>query len=98
MYLAIALIVLNLIDLLPVSSRYLNKDKYVEEEDFNAVFTPTAADTEIKTDTAYFRVFNTQEIRFNHQKLLPELPIFIIQSEAIILQSWDSITTSLISN
>ncbi len=60
LYVAIALIVLNLIDLLPVSSRYLDKDKYVEPEDFNAVFTPTAADMQIKNDKSYFRVFNTQ--------------------------------------
>ena len=60
MYIAIALSVLNLIDLLPVCSRYLNKDKYVEPDDFNAVFTPTAADVQIKQDTSYFRVFNTQ--------------------------------------
>lgn len=59
-YVGIALIALNLIDLLPVCSRYLNKDKYVEQEDFNAVFTPTAADMQIKADTSYFRVFNTQ--------------------------------------
>ena len=60
LYVAIALVILNLIDLLPVSSRYLNKEKYVESEDFNAMFTPTAADLEIKKDTGYFRVFDTQ--------------------------------------
>ncbi|HET9279023.1 MAG TPA: YfhO family protein, partial [Flavitalea sp.] len=60
LYVAIALIVLNLIDLLPVSSRYLDKNKYVDPEDFNAVFTPTAADMQIKNDKSYFRVFNTQ--------------------------------------
>ena len=59
MYVAIALVVLNLIDLLPVASRYLNKEKYVEPEDFNSVFTPSAADLEIKRDTGYYRVFNT---------------------------------------
>lgn len=60
LYICIALIALNLIDLLPISSRYLNKDKYVEQEDFNAVFTPTAADIQIKSDTGYYRVFNSQ--------------------------------------
>jgi hypothetical protein len=60
LYVTIALIVLNLIDLLPVASRYLNKDKYVEQEDFNAVFAPSAADMQIDRDTSYFRVFNTQ--------------------------------------
>lgn len=60
LYISIALIALNLIDLLPISSRYLNKDKYVASEDFDAVFAPTAADLQIKTDTSYYRVFNTQ--------------------------------------
>jgi Bacterial membrane protein YfhO len=58
-YIAIAFVALNLIDLLPVSSRYLNKDKYVEQEDFNTVFAPTNADLQIKQDTSYYRVFNT---------------------------------------
>ena len=60
MYVAIALVILNLIDLIPVSSRYLNKEKYIEKDDFNAAFTPTPADLQIKQDTSYFRVYNTQ--------------------------------------
>jgi len=67
-YISISLIILNLIDLLPVSSRYLNKDNYVELEDFNATFTATSADIEIKRDTSYYRVFNTLGDPFQSSK------------------------------
>jgi hypothetical protein len=58
LYLVIALIALNLIDLLPVDSRYLSKQNYVEQEDFSAAFIPNRADLQIKQDTGYFRVFD----------------------------------------
>ncbi len=61
-----ALIVLSLIDLLGVSSRYLNKDNYLEPEDFDGAFLPTAADIQIKKDPEQnFRVFNLTQSPFN---------------------------------
>jgi Bacterial membrane protein YfhO len=61
-----ALIVLSLIDLLGVSSRYLNKDNYLEPEDFEGSFMPTAADMQIKQDTEQnYRVFNLTQSPFN---------------------------------
>ncbi len=61
-----ALIVLSLIDLLGVSSRYLNKDNYLEPEDFEGSFLPTAADMQIKQDTEQnYRVFNLTQSPFN---------------------------------
>jgi len=54
------LIILNGYDLLGVASRYLNSDKFVEPEDFEAAFIPTQADQQILKDPdhANFRVFN----------------------------------------
>ncbi|MEO6548813.1 MAG: YfhO family protein [Ferruginibacter sp.] len=52
------LALLSFIDLITVSSRYLNKSKYATPEDYLSGFTPTAADTQIKTDTGYYRVFD----------------------------------------
>lgn len=49
---------LNLIDLLGVGSRYLTHNNYVEEDLFEQVFIPNAADLQIKQDTGYFRVFD----------------------------------------
>jgi hypothetical protein len=60
------LIVLSLIDLLGVSSRYLNKDNYLEHEDFEGSFLPTDADIQIKQDTEQnYRVFNLTQSPFN---------------------------------
>jgi len=57
--LAISLLTLiSFIDLITVSSRYLNKSKYATPEDYLSGFTPTAADNQIKMDTSYFRVFD----------------------------------------
>ncbi|MEJ7587321.1 MAG: YfhO family protein [Ferruginibacter sp.] len=53
-----AIALLSFIDLITVSSRYLNKEKYATPEDYLSGFTPTAADNEIKKDTGYFRVFD----------------------------------------
>lgn len=58
LYVTVALIVLNLIDLLPIDSRYLNKDKYMEAENIEAALAPNSADLQIKQDTSYFRVFD----------------------------------------
>ena len=52
------LVLLSFIDLITVSSRYLNKSRYATPEDYLAGFTPTAADNQIKKDTGYFRVFD----------------------------------------
>jgi hypothetical protein len=61
LYIVIALAVLNLIDLLPVDSRYLNKANYIEPEDFGSAFIPNRADQQIKQDPGYFRVFDQSE-------------------------------------
>jgi hypothetical protein len=58
LYIVIAFAVLNLIDLLPVDSRYLNKGNYIEPEDFSSAFIPNRADQQIKQDPGYFRVFD----------------------------------------
>lgn len=56
---AIGLAALVFIDLIGVDLRYLNGEKYVEREDFGAVFAPTAANQQILKDTSYYRVFNS---------------------------------------
>ncbi|MBU6157749.1 MAG: hypothetical protein KGP35_01845 [Bacteroidetes bacterium] len=61
----IALGVLCLFDLLSIDKRYLNNDKFVEQTDFQNSFAMSAADTQIKQDTGYFRVFNTATDPFN---------------------------------
>jgi hypothetical protein len=61
-----SLIILSMIDLLGVSSRYLNKDNYLEPEDFDGAFAPTAADIQIKKDTEQnYRVLNLTQSPFN---------------------------------
>ena len=52
------LALISFIDIITVSSRYLNKSKYATPEDYLSGFTPNAADTDIKKDTSYFRVFD----------------------------------------
>ncbi len=61
------LIILNGYDLLGVASRYLNSDKFVEPEDFEAAFIPTQADQQILKDPnhANFRVFNETVDSYN---------------------------------
>jgi hypothetical protein len=56
-----ALTVLSSFDLLNVGKRYLNDDNFVEDTDFEAVFLPTEADTQIASDPnhANFRVYNS---------------------------------------
>ncbi|MEI6947708.1 YfhO family protein [Paraflavisolibacter sp. H34] len=59
LHVLIGLTLLTLIDLMPVGRRYLNEDKYVEKEQFEASFTPTQADQQIMADAAKpFRVFD----------------------------------------
>ena len=62
-----SLILLTGYDLLGVAQRYLNSDKYVDESDFESVFTPTEADMQIMKDPdhANFRVFNQTVDVFN---------------------------------
>jgi len=54
----VLLTLVSFIDLIGVSSRYLNKSKFATPEDYLSGFTPNAADLEIKKDTGYFRVFD----------------------------------------
>ncbi len=56
--LAIGLTLLVFVDLIGVDLRYLSAKNYVEKEEFEDAFTPTAADLEVMKDTSYYRVFN----------------------------------------
>lgn len=68
-YAAVGLVALTLIDLLPVDQRYLSKQNYVPKEEFDNVYTPTAADLQIKQDTGYYRVFeNTGNSPFDNPR------------------------------
>ncbi len=62
-----SLIILTGYDLLGVAMRYLNSDKYVEPEDFEAAFIPTQADLQIlkDPDQGNFRVFNETVDSYN---------------------------------
>lgn len=59
------LILLNVFDLFGVGKRYLNEDNFVEPDQYDAVFTPTQADLQIKRDTGYYRVLNLTQDVFN---------------------------------
>ncbi|MEO7316113.1 MAG: hypothetical protein ABIW47_13070 [Ginsengibacter sp.] len=61
------LIILTSFDLLGVATRYLNKNNYVDESQFESVFIPTEADQQIKNDPDHgkFRVFNQTVDVFN---------------------------------
>jgi hypothetical protein len=61
------LIVLTSFDLLGVATRYLNKNNYVDESQFESVFIPTEADRQIMSDPDHrkFRVFNQTVDVFN---------------------------------
>ncbi len=61
----VALGILCLFDLLTVDKRYLNNDRFVEQSDFQNSFAMSAADTQIKQDTGYYRVFNNATDPFN---------------------------------
>lgn len=61
----LAIGVLCLFDLLSIDKRYLNNDKFVEEADLQNGFAMSAADTQIKQDTGYYRIFNSATDPFN---------------------------------
>jgi hypothetical protein len=61
-----SLLILSVIDMLGVSSRYLNRDNFMEPEDFEGAFAPTPADLEIRKDPdPYYRVYNLTQNPFN---------------------------------
>jgi len=59
--------VINTIDLLVISNRYLNADNYLDEDSYQSQsFNPTAANTQILQDKdAHYRVYNLSQDRFN---------------------------------
>ncbi len=58
----IALLILTAFDILPVGKRFLNDDNFLEPEENEATFTPTAADQQILQDKEKnFRVFNLSQ-------------------------------------
>lgn len=59
------LIILNVFDLFGVGKRYLNEDNFVEPDQYDAAFTPSRADLQIKQDTGYYRVLNLTQDVFN---------------------------------
>ncbi|HVG41585.1 MAG TPA: YfhO family protein, partial [Chitinophagaceae bacterium] len=59
------LLLLNAFDLIGVGKRYLNDDNFVDNDQYDAAFAPTAADIEIKKDTGYYRVLNLTQDVFN---------------------------------
>lgn len=61
-----ALTCLAAFDMLGISVRYLNADKFLEPEEYEGNFSPTAADLQIKQDSsAHYRVFNLTQDVFN---------------------------------
>lgn len=61
-----ALICLSAFDVLGVSARYLNAEKFLEPEEYEGNFSPTPADLQIKQDTGnHYRVFNLTQDVFN---------------------------------
>ena len=50
--------VLVIIDLFTIDVQYLSADKYVDEEEAQTPFQPTAADQQIMADKSYYRVFD----------------------------------------
>lgn len=67
---AIVLTAVSFFDLIGIDNRYLNSNNFVETEEFNNVFTPTAADQQILKDPdhANFRVFN-QSSNFTNESV-----------------------------
>jgi len=59
------LLLLNAYDLIGVGKRYLNETSFVEPDQFNAAFTPTNANLQIKQDTGQYRVLNLTADVFN---------------------------------
>jgi hypothetical protein len=61
-----AIIALTAFDMLGVSSRYLNKEKFLEQEEYENSFATTVADQQILQDKdSHFRVFNLTQDVFN---------------------------------
>lgn len=61
-----SLVALTAFDMLGVSSRYLNKDKFLEKEEYANAFATTPADQQILQDKGnHFRVFNLTQDVFN---------------------------------
>ena len=61
-----SLVALTAFDMLGVSSRYLNKDKFLEPEEYANAFATTPADQQILQDKGnHFRVFNLTQDVFN---------------------------------
>jgi hypothetical protein len=54
----ILLTALCFFDVITVCNRYLNKDNYVEQSDYEGVMDATAIDNQIKQDKSFYRVFN----------------------------------------
>lgn len=54
----IAITMLAFIDVITVDTKYLNKENYLDAEDVDAYFHPSAADNEILKDTGFYRVFD----------------------------------------
>ncbi len=52
---------LSFIDLITIDSQYLNNDKYIDADEAQTPFQPTAADQQIIADTSYYRVFDLRE-------------------------------------
>ena len=65
--------VLSLIDIMSIDTKYLSSENYLEPEESDAAFLPTAADQAIMKDTSYYRVFdivgNNIPVAFNHGAL-----------------------------
>jgi len=62
MVLVASLLVLSSYDLLAVGRRYLNKDNFIEQDEFNAQLSPTAADQQIMSDpNKPFRVYDATD-------------------------------------
>jgi hypothetical protein len=59
--LSIGLTILVFIDLIGVDLRYLSSKNYVDRDQLEEAFVPTAADLQIKRDTGYYRVFNNSD-------------------------------------
>jgi hypothetical protein len=54
----ILLTLLSFFDVINVCNRFLNKESYVEQSQFEEVHTASATDNQIKQDKSFFRVFN----------------------------------------
>jgi hypothetical protein len=59
------LLLLNAYDLIGVGKRYMNENSFVEPDEYDASFTPTTANLQIKQDTGHYRVLNLTADVFN---------------------------------